>query len=277
MRNDIGTAGNTQWFYFRVRGARAGSAIRFRVSNFLKSDSLFNYGMRPAVLSRRLARGDIPDELADAKLRRSTSPVRAASSASEGGEAHGGRYEKSTASGEDQSHGAGSGQRDQPCPSIDVYYGGEGFPEPGTGWHRAGFDCCYFPTGRYHGGGAASTPSRRRRLYAATWTYVFPFDKDEVFFAYGVPYTYTRLQHVLAGVDARLGPSRQCRLKPLCDTLAGNRCDTLTITAPTRNPAVLAERHGAVLSARVHPGEANSSWMMEGVLRFLSSEAPAAR
>lgn len=60
----------------------------------------------------------------------------------------------------------------------------------------------------------------------------------------------------------------------LCRTLAGNRCDYLTIT--TRSNQVLGEnsspKKGVVISARVHPGESNSSWMMKGVIDFLVSD-----
>lgn len=30
---------------------------------------------------------------------------------------------------------------------------------------------------------------------------------------------------------------------------------------------------GVVITARVHPGETNSSWMMEGLIDFLTSES----
>jgi murein tripeptide amidase MpaA len=50
----------------------------------------------------------------------------------------------------------------------------------------------------------------------------------------------------------------------------------LTITAKT-NPETLPKRKGVVITARVHPGESNGSWMMKGVLNFLTNtEDPAA-
>lgn len=49
----------------------------------------------------------------------------------------------------------------------------------------------------------------------------------------------------------------------LCHTLGGNPVDILTITS-TGKPNVVAKRDCIVLTSRVHPGEANSSWMMHG-------------
>lgn len=36
-------------------------------------------------------------------------------------------------------------------------------------------------------------------------------------------------------------------------------------------------KQGVVLTARVHPGETNSSWMMKGLLDYLTSNAPDAK
>ena len=77
----------------------------------------------------------------------------------------------------------------------------------------------------------------------------------------------------------------------LCLTIAGNRCEVVTITEPSGardrmsaeelellGPAVPLEcRLGVVFTARVHPGESNSSWIMDGILRFLTSSCLEAR
>jgi murein tripeptide amidase MpaA len=56
--------------------------------------------------------------------------------------------------------------------------------------------------------------------------------------------------------------------KTLTETLAGNKCEVLTITS-RQNPENIQQRKGVVLSARVHPGESVGSWMMKGALDFL--------
>jgi murein tripeptide amidase MpaA len=65
----------------------------------------------------------------------------------------------------------------------------------------------------------------------------------------------------------------------LTRTLAGNRCEYLTITSKDKDPksAKALAKKGVFISARVHPGESNSSWMMKGLIEFLTSCAPEAK
>ena len=51
LQNDVNSRGNTQWFYFSVTNLPLNVEITFNIVNLLKSDSLFNYGMLPVVLS----------------------------------------------------------------------------------------------------------------------------------------------------------------------------------------------------------------------------------
>lgn len=56
----------------------------------------------------------------------------------------------------------------------------------------------------------------------------------------------------------------------LCRTIAGNKCEYLTIT--NRVPyEVDKKKEGVVVTGRIHPGESNASYMMKGVIDFLVS------
>lgn len=55
MQNDTNSKGNNQWFYFKVQGMTQNQDYTFNVVNFTKSDSLFNYGMAPAIFSEAMA------------------------------------------------------------------------------------------------------------------------------------------------------------------------------------------------------------------------------
>ena len=55
----------------------------------------------------------------------------------------------------------------------------------------------------------------------------------------------------------------------LCRSLAGNDVDMLIITNFLSDPVDIAVRKSIILTSRVHPGETNASWMMNGVIDCL--------
>ncbi|XP_076450580.1 uncharacterized protein LOC143286741 isoform X3 [Babylonia areolata] len=55
LRYDLYTNKHTQWFYFRVTNMKPNIPYRFTIVNFLKPDSLYNYGMRPCMYSDKEA------------------------------------------------------------------------------------------------------------------------------------------------------------------------------------------------------------------------------
>lgn len=110
-----------------------------------------------------------------------------------------------------------------------------------------------------------------KSFYTLSFTYTFPYENDEHYFAYSFPYTYSDLMEDLKLVENFSFVNR----KLLCFDIGGNRCDYLTITAPG-TPEQVKSRKGVVFTGRVHPGETVGSWMVRGLLFFLTSNVPEA-
>uniref|UniRef100_A0A8D0ZB58 Cytosolic carboxypeptidase 2 n=2 Tax=Sus scrofa TaxID=9823 RepID=A0A8D0ZB58_PIG len=136
------------------------------------------------------------------------------------------------------------------------------------GWRREGKEIKYFRN---------NTDDGQQPLYCLTWTIQFPHDQDTCFFAHFYPYTYTDLQCFLLSVANSPVQSQFCKLRTLCRSLAGNTVYLLTITNPAQTPQEAAAKKAVVLTARVHPGESNGSWIMKGFLDFILSNSPDAQ
>lgn len=54
--------------------------------------------------------------------------------------------------------------------------------------------------------------------------------------------------------------------------MAGNDIEMLIVTNFTSPPEAIAIRKAIILTCRVHPGESNSSFIMDGVIEFLISD-----
>ncbi|KAJ3273842.1 Cytosolic carboxypeptidase 3 [Terramyces sp. JEL0728] len=55
LRKDLNTTGHTQWFYFRVENAIKGIPYKFKITNLVKPECLYNEGMKPLMYSTVLA------------------------------------------------------------------------------------------------------------------------------------------------------------------------------------------------------------------------------
>lgn len=144
------------------------------------------------------------------------------------------------------------------------------------GWKRVGKNISYHPKKALTPGGK---PSRRQIL---SFTYTFEESLENCFFASSLPFTYTDLQDHLHHIQLKQAEQNKTVLRRslLCQTLGGNRCDLLTVTEPTSSLPKLRERLGVLITARVHPGETNASWICRGLIDFLigdSSEATELR
>ena len=143
----------------------------------------------------------------------------------------------------------------------------------GIGWMQGGSDVCYYKgTTQYN-----DAKGKRRYHYILSFVYEFQHANDKVFFAYNYPYTYTMLQEFLQNIERDSSKRHIFRRVKLCNTLAGNVCDLLTITGKTASMSEMNSRKVVVISARVHPGETVGSWMMHGLIEFLTGTSPEAR
>lgn len=129
------------------------------------------------------------------------------------------------------------------------------------GWHKGGTKINYFANNIERPNG--------KPYYTLSFYYEFMHEFDIVYFAYAVPYTYTDLLRLLDSYEQDQRISQILLRIPLCRTIGDNIIYLLTITSPgTREE--LKKKKLIFLSARVHPGETVSSFIMEGIINFLT-------
>ncbi|XP_021925880.1 cytosolic carboxypeptidase 1-like isoform X7 [Zootermopsis nevadensis] len=140
------------------------------------------------------------------------------------------------------------------------------------GWVRVGTDICYYRNWYQN------ITSRKPRSYLTTaFTIAFPHSYDVCYIAYHYPYTYSQLLAQIwkwsVSVDST---SIYFRAESICSSLNNNETPLITVTAAESETNSVAMREIIFLTARVHPGESNSSWVMQGTLEKLLSNSPAA-
>ncbi|XP_055844592.1 cytosolic carboxypeptidase Nna1 isoform X2 [Episyrphus balteatus] len=201
LRPDLYTSRSKQWFYFRVGRTKKNLTYRFSIVNLVKSDSLYNEGMRPLMYSTTNAR------------------------------------------------------------------------VIGQGWRRCGENICYYRNDDEN----SNEEDEDNGSYTLTFNIEFPHDDDTVYFAHSYPYTYTDLQDYLMAIQKHPVKSKFCKLRLLCRSLAGNNVYYLTVTAPTTDEELMKKKKAIVVSARVHPSETPSSWMMKGLMDFITGDSSVAK
>ncbi|GLH14523.1 Cytosolic carboxypeptidase Nna1, partial [Gryllus bimaculatus] len=138
------------------------------------------------------------------------------------------------------------------------------------GWRRCGDNITYYKN-ESQNGEEDQIPS-----YTLSFNLEFPHDNDMVYLAHCYPYTYTDLQDYLIRLQNHPVKSTYAKLRLLCRSLAGNNVYYLTITAPASSEEPKKKR-AIVITARVHPGETPSSWMMKGFMDFLTGDSEQAK
>ncbi|KAM3867855.1 cytosolic carboxypeptidase 1 [Diretmus argenteus] len=147
-------------------------------------------------------------------------------------------------------------------------------------WVRTGTDICYYKN-HFSRSSIAAGGQKGKSYYTMTFSTNFSHKDDVCYFAYHYPYTYSTLKMHLSKLETLRTPQIYLRQDVLCETLGGNSCPLLTITAmpeSTSNDHICQFRNRPLifLSARVHPGETNASWVMKGTLEFLMGTSPLA-
>ena len=139
------------------------------------------------------------------------------------------------------------------------------------GWHRSCTDIAYFQNQ------IRKDFSFTKYYHTATFTYTFDHDDDTVFLAYCFPYTYTDLVTDLNTIERDPRRRKYINRTILCKTIAGINCELVTITETSSlvaselmNETKDQKRKGVIISSRVHPGETVGSFMMRGILFFLT-------
>uniref|UniRef100_A0A3Q2CIK7 Cytosolic carboxypeptidase 1 n=1 Tax=Cyprinodon variegatus TaxID=28743 RepID=A0A3Q2CIK7_CYPVA len=147
-------------------------------------------------------------------------------------------------------------------------------------WVRTGTDICYYKN-HFARSSIATGGQKGKSYYTLTFSINFSHKDDVCYFAYHYPYTYSTLKMHLSKLEAMRTPQIYLRHDVLCETLGGNTCPLLTITAMPESKSSdhicqFRNRPLIFLSARVHPGETNASWVMKGTLEFLMGTSPLA-
>ncbi|XP_035659452.1 uncharacterized protein LOC118404481 isoform X3 [Branchiostoma floridae] len=149
------------------------------------------------------------------------------------------------------------------------------------GWHRSGHHISYY---QFYNTSRNPLLQPDITYFCLEWQMEFPYEEDTYYLAHCYPYTYTDLKEHLDDLCNNEETGRHVRRDVLCETRAGNSCFLLTITEfpdeeskVNLRQACHRNKKGVVVSARVHPGETQASWMMKGLLDFLTGESETAK
>lgn len=181
----------------------------------------------------------------------------------------------------------------------------------GQGWVRTGESIAYFANNyqrHVSGPGGPSSGEGLSTYFTLTFTIAFPRGGETYLLAHSYPYTYSDLKAHLKELLSSSSVARHVRHDVLCRTLGGHDCHVLTITEDGNDELTTPEpegfggkggsnggtgggggaggggstngckkKKGIIITGRVHPGETQASWMMRGILEFLTGSSPQAK
>ncbi|CAK93952.1 unnamed protein product (macronuclear) [Paramecium tetraurelia] len=101
----------------------------------------------------------------------------------------------------------------------------------------------------------------KKQYYCLTFTLMNKQGDDTLKIAYCIPYTFSKLNTFIKTLN-----SQYMEQSYFCCTLSGVQVPKLTFSK-----GGILKKKVIVIQARIHPGESNSSWVMQGLLEHLSS------
>lgn len=107
-------------------------------------------------------------------------------------------------------------------------------------------------------------------LWCLSFEYTFAKDFDEVYFAYSPPYSYSYLMHFLEQLCQSAESKRYLRISYLLESPSGLPMPLLTISNPSEDQR---KKKIVLVTGRLHPGETQGSWTLQGFLKYLCSES----
>ena len=115
-------------------------------------------------------------------------------------------------------------------------------------------------------------PGQKKKDKRATVSFdiKFPMNDDIIYLCYALPYTYSDLWR---DIQKWQNYSPFLKVENLCETAGGRNCPILTITDEKGNIPI-KERPYIFVTARIHPGESNGSFLMRGYMDFLLKPTP---
>ena len=144
----------------------------------------------------------------------------------------------------------------------------------GVGWQRVGHGM------RYYKREQDRDESPREKLdkkgddeeggkYVMSFLMSFPHGDDTAYLAHCYPYRYSDMMLDLEKIMADPERAKYIKKEGLCQTLAGNDVPILTITSS--DPVYdIRNKKFVIVTSRVHPGETPSSFIMKGILHYIT-------
>ncbi|KAL4504058.1 hypothetical protein ABPG72_022688 [Tetrahymena utriculariae] len=110
--------------------------------------------------------------------------------------------------------------------------------------------------------------------YQLSFEYVFKYSDDVVSIAYCPPYTFSYLTTFLRELSTihKLQNGNFLKEEKLSSSMSGLDVPLLTITDFNQSEEEINKRKAIVISARIHPGESNGSYLMHGFLKYIFTD-----